>query len=81
VKFRREPIRHVYLLQEIKRFVLKFKCRDIGFDCGFTTKAKTEDEILQNCATHAQKDHHMKPEEINEELKAKIKANIHKSFF
>jgi hypothetical protein len=25
---------------------LKFKCSDVGFDCGFVAKGKTEDEIL-----------------------------------
>ncbi|MGH9993362.1 MAG: DUF1059 domain-containing protein, partial [Nitrososphaera sp.] len=29
---------------------LKFKCRDVGFDCGFEVKGKTEDEILSQCA-------------------------------
>ena len=61
--------------------MLKFKCKDVGFDCGFTAKGKTEDEILSQCATHATKDHGMKPEEITEELKGRIKANIHKSLF
>ncbi len=60
---------------------LKFKCRDVGFDCGFQVKAKTEDDILSQVATHATRDHNMKPEEITEELKTKIKANIHKSWF
>jgi predicted small metal-binding protein len=61
--------------------VLKLKCRDVGFDCGWTTKGKTEDEILASCAAHATKDHNMKPEEITEDLKSKIRANIHKSWF
>ena len=60
---------------------LKFKCRDVGFDCGWSTKGKTEDEILASCAAHAAKDHQLKPEDINDELKTKIRANIHKSYF
>jgi predicted small metal-binding protein len=60
---------------------LKFKCRDVGFDCEWTTKGKTEDEILAGCAAHVTKDHNMKPEEITDELKGKIRANIHKSWF
>jgi len=43
----------------------------------FTTQ--TEDEILAQCAALATKDHNMKPEEITEELKDKIKSNIHKT--
>ncbi len=61
--------------------MLKFKCKDVGFKCGFTAKGKTEDEILSQCAAHATKDHGMKPEEITDELKNKIKDNIHKSWF
>lgn len=61
--------------------MLKFKCRDVGFDCGWSAKGKTEDEILAQCAAHAAKDHNMKPEEITEELKGKIKSNIYKSWF
>lgn len=61
--------------------MLKFKCRDVGFDCGWSAKGKTEDEILAQCAAHTTNDHHMKPEEITDELKGKIKANIHKSLF
>lgn len=61
--------------------VLKFKCRDIGFDCGFVAEASTEEEILVQCVAHADKDHHMKPEEINEELKTRIRKHTHKSWF
>lgn len=61
--------------------MLKFKCKDVGFDCGFVAKGKTQDEIYAQCANHATKDHGMKPEEITEELKGKIKANTHKSWF
>jgi len=60
---------------------LKFKCADIGFDCGFVAKASTEDEILAKCATHATQDHKMTPEEVTDELKTKIRANIHKTWF
>ena len=61
--------------------MLKFKCKDVGFKCGFVAKGKTEEEILAQCAAHATKDHNMKPEDITDELKGKIKSNIHKSWF
>ena len=61
--------------------MLKFKCRDVGFDCGFVAKGKTEEDIFAQCASHAAKDHGMKPEDITQELKDKIKSNIHKSLF
>lgn len=61
--------------------MLKFKCKDVGFECGFVAKGKTEDEILSQCAIHATKDHGMKPEEITDDLRNQIKSNIHKSLF
>ena len=66
---------------KIKLIMLKFKCKDVGFECSFVAKGKTEDEILSQCANHAKNDHGMKPEDITDELKSQIKANIHKSLF
>lgn len=66
---------------KIKSVMLKFKCKDVGFECSFVAKGKTEDDILSQCANHAKNDHGMKPEEITDELRNKIKANIHKSWF
>ena len=43
--------------------MLKLKCKDVGFKCGFVAKGKTEDEIMQKAAEHAMKDHGMKPED------------------
>ena len=56
---------------------MEFKCKDVGFDCGWSAKGNTEQEIMQQAAVHAQKDHGMKPEEITEELRNEIRANIH----
>ncbi|MDE1763656.1 MAG: DUF1059 domain-containing protein [Thaumarchaeota archaeon] len=61
--------------------MLKFKCKDAGFDCKFVAKGKTQEEILAQCASHATKDHSIKPEDITEELKEKIRKNTHKSWF
>jgi predicted small metal-binding protein len=61
--------------------MLKFKCKDVGFKCGFVAKGKTQEDILAQCASHATKDHGMKPEDITEELKEKIRSNTHKSWF
>lgn len=66
---------------KIKTIMLKFKCKDVGFKCNFVAKGKTEEEILAQCAVHATKDHGMKPEDITDDLKGKIKTNIHKSLF
>ena len=61
--------------------MLKLKCKDAGFDCGFVAKGKTEDEIMQKAAEHAMKDHGMKPEDMTPEMKEKIRKVIHKSWF
>ncbi len=65
----------------LQMFTLKFKCKDIGFDCGFVAKGKNLDEILAQCAMHAQRDHGMRPEDMTEELKNKIKVNTHRTLF
>ena len=56
--------------------VMEMKCRDVGFDCDYVVKGNTEQEIMQNAAVHAQRDHKMKPEEITDDLKSKVRANI-----
>jgi predicted small metal-binding protein len=61
--------------------MLKFKCKDVGYDCKFVAKGKTQDDILAQAASHATKDHGMKPEDITVELKQKITKNTHKSWF
>ena len=47
----------------------------------FYDKRQIGDEMLAQCAAHATKDHNMKPEEITEDLKSKIKSNTPKSWF
>jgi predicted small metal-binding protein len=59
--------------------VYKFKCKDIGMQCGFETKAKTMEELMQKIVEHAQKEHGMK--EIPPELQEKVKNAIKKSLF
>ena len=34
-------------------------CRDVGMDCDFVAKGETDEDILQQCAEHARKDHNM----------------------
>ena len=35
------------------------RCRDVGMDCDFVAQADTEEEILQQAATHARMVHNM----------------------
>ncbi len=57
----------------------KFKCADIGMNCGFTVKGASPDELMPKIAQHA-KDAH-KIEEINEDLKKKVQGAIKKTMF
>ena len=49
-------------------------CRDVGVDCDFVAKGETEQDILQQCAEHARKDHGMT--EIPAELVDKVRGSI-----
>jgi predicted small metal-binding protein len=53
-----------------------FACSDVGIQCGWKAKTKTEDELMAKIAEHAAKEHDMK--EIPPELMSKIKAAIKK---
>lgn len=55
----------------------KFKCADIGMDCGFSVKAPTTDELMPKIVEHAKTVHKM--EEIDEETKKKVQGAITKS--
>ena len=52
-----------------------FKCKDIGMDCPFETKAKTEPELMKAIAAHAATVHKMKdvPPDMMKKIKAAIK--------
>ena len=51
------------------------RCRDIGVDCDFEARGKTDEEIIQQCDEHARSAHGM--EKISADLMAKVKAAIH----
>jgi len=51
------------------------KCRDVGMDCNFEVRAKTEEEILKKAAEHAKTVHNMKDKtkEVVEKVRAAIR--------
>jgi predicted small metal-binding protein len=49
------------------------KCRDVGVDCDFEARGKSEEEILQAAGKHASQDHGM---EVTEELVEKVRSVI-----
>jgi AhpD family alkylhydroperoxidase len=53
----------------------ELSCRDVGVDCDFVARGKSEEEILRKTAEHARKEHGMK--EISREMEKKVRAAIH----
>lgn len=49
------------------------RCRDHGFDCDFTAKAETEEDILRAVAEHAQ---HVHKVEVTPELVDMVRTTI-----
>ena len=45
-------------------------CREVGVDCDFVATGETEQEVLQQCAEHARKEHGMT------ELSADLAENV-----
>jgi AhpD family alkylhydroperoxidase len=54
---------------------LELSCRDVGVDCDFVARGRTEEEIFEKAAEHGRKEHDMK--EISPELLEKARAAIH----
>ena len=52
----------------------KFKCRDIGMDCGFKAKARTEGELMKHIAAHAKEVHNLDP--VPDDILKKVKKAI-----
>ena len=44
------------------------RCKDLGVDCDFVVRGKTEEEVLKKAAEHAKKDHDI--DEVTEEYLA-----------
>ncbi len=51
-----------------------FKCRDIGMDCGFETKANEKDSLMKNITSHAKEVHKM--DSISPDLAKKVESAI-----
>ncbi len=47
-----------------------FHCKDIGMNCGFSTEARSTDELMPKIVEHARNAHGMK--EISADLKQKV---------
>jgi AhpD family alkylhydroperoxidase len=54
---------------------LEVKCRDVGVDCDYVARGRTEDELLKNAAEHGKSAHEM--EHIPPEIVEKVRSAIH----
>jgi AhpD family alkylhydroperoxidase len=54
---------------------MELSCRDVGVDCDFVARGKTEEEIFEKAAEHGKKEHHM--EKIPPELVERARSFIH----
>ena len=52
----------------------RIACNDVVPGCGFTATAETEEELMKQVVTHAQREHGVA--EVTPELTAKVKAAI-----
>ena len=55
-----------------------FRCRDIGNNCNYQVRGKSEEEILQKVSKHAKTTHNMT--EISKELSDKVRSAIYTWF-
>ncbi len=52
----------------------QLRCRDVGMNCDFEARGKTEEEVLQKATAHARTAHQIT--EMPPELAAKVRAAI-----
>jgi predicted small metal-binding protein len=58
----------------------KFACREVGFDCSWTTTGNTEEEILEKAKVHGMQEHNLKESEIQSpEMQSKLRSLIRKT--
>jgi AhpD family alkylhydroperoxidase len=71
----REEIKMVSEHARSHQFAEKeLRCRDVGADCDYVVRGKTEEEIFRKASEHAKKSHGMK--EISPELMEKARSAI-----
>lgn len=52
-------------------------CKDVGVECNFVAKGKTEEEVLNKLSEHGKKVHGMKDADFSQEKVKKLKGLIH----
>jgi predicted small metal-binding protein len=59
--------------------MLRFECKDAGFDCKAVFLAKTEEELNNQIGQHAIDAHGLEASDFAPELMRKVKASIRRS--
>ncbi len=54
---------------------LEVRCRDVGVDCDYVARGRTEEELFKNAAEHGKSAHNMDriPPEIMEKVRSAIR--------
>jgi AhpD family alkylhydroperoxidase len=72
----KEEIRRVSeYIRSKKDMELEFSCRDVGVDCDYVIRGRTEEELFRNAAAHGKSAHRM--DQIPPEVVEKARSVIH----
>lgn len=70
----RKAYKHTFPKSNSDRMTKEFACKRIGMECGFTTTAESETELMKKVAEHAKSAHNMNS--IDSATMEKIKKAI-----
>ncbi|HJU88513.1 MAG TPA: DUF1059 domain-containing protein [Gemmatimonadaceae bacterium] len=52
----------------------ELRCRDVGLDCDYVVRGKTEEDVMRQAAAHAKRDHGI--QEITPDLADRVRSAI-----
>jgi predicted small metal-binding protein len=75
-QFKEEVIRACEYVRSKTGAEKELRCRDVGVDCDYVMRGKTEEEIFRKASEHAKAVHKMKeiPKELMEKARAAIRS-------
>jgi AhpD family alkylhydroperoxidase len=74
-QFKEEMRRASEYIRSKNGMELEVSCRDVGIDCGYVARGRTEEELFKNVAAHGKSAHKM--EKIPPEVVEKLRSAIH----
>lgn len=53
----------------------EFRCADAGMECDYVARGQTDDEVMQNVASHASEVHNIRevPDDLAQQIRGKIR--------